>query len=98
MSNTLQVVYLARHGDTAWTHSGQHTGRIDLPLTEDGERHAQHLGERLKDMTFAKVFTSPLQRATRTCELAGFGASRRRFLTSWSGTTANMRGWFWRRF
>ena len=74
MSNTLQVVYLARHGDTAWTHSGQHTGRIDLPLTEDGERHAQQLGERLKGMTFAKVFTSPLQRATRTCELAGFGA------------------------
>jgi len=74
MSNTPQVVYLARHGDTAWTHSGQHTGRIDLPLTEDGERHAQQLGERLKGVTFDKVFTSPLQRATRTCELAGFEA------------------------
>jgi len=74
MSEALPVVYLARHGDTAWTHSGQHTGRIDLPLTEDGERHAQQLGERLKGMTFAKVFTSPLQRAARTCELAGFGA------------------------
>ncbi len=74
MSNTLPVVYLARHGDTAWTHSGKHTGRVDLPLTEDGEQHARQLGERLKGMAFAKVFTSPLQRATRTCELAGLGA------------------------
>jgi probable phosphoglycerate mutase len=74
MSEALPVVYLARHGDTAWTHSGQHTGRTDLPLTEDGERNARQLGERLKGMTFAKVLTSPLQRAARTCELAGFGA------------------------
>ncbi len=85
MSEALPVVYLARHGDTAWTHSGQHTGRIDLPLTEDGERHAQQLGERLKGMTFAKVFTSPLQRAARTCELAGFGAVAERLpdLVEW---------------
>jgi probable phosphoglycerate mutase len=75
MSGALPVVYLARHGDTAWTHSGQHTGLSDLPLTEDGERHARQLGERLKGMTFDKVFTSPLQRAARTCELAGFGAA-----------------------
>jgi probable phosphoglycerate mutase len=75
MSEALPVVYLARHGDTAWTHSGQHTGLSDLPLTEDGERHARQLGERLKGMTFDKVFTSPLQRAARTCELAGFGAA-----------------------
>ena len=75
MSGALPVVYLARHGDTAWTHSGQHTGLTDLPLTEDGERHALQLGERLKGMTFDKVFTSPLQRAARTCELAGFGAA-----------------------
>jgi broad specificity phosphatase PhoE len=73
MSEALPVVYLARHGDTAWTVSGQHTGRIDLPLTENGERNARRLGERLKGMTFTKVFTSPLQRAARTCELAGFG-------------------------
>ena len=73
MSELLPVVYLARHGDTAWTKSGQHTGLIDLPLTEDGERNAQRMGERLKGMKFAKVFTSPLQRAVRTCELAGFG-------------------------
>ena len=75
MSHKLPVVYLARHGETAWSLSGQHTGLTDLPLTERGERHAKALGERLKGLTFAKVFTSPLQRASRTCELSGFGAS-----------------------
>lgn len=74
MSEALPVVYLARHGDTAWTASGQHTGRTDLPLTSNGVRNAVRLGERLKGMTFAQVFTSPLQRAARTCDLAGFGA------------------------
>jgi broad specificity phosphatase PhoE len=74
MSDKLPIAYLARHGNTAWTHSGQHTGLTDLPLTPDGERNAVRLGERLKGLTFAKVFTSPLQRAARTCELAGFGA------------------------
>jgi probable phosphoglycerate mutase len=73
MSEALPVVYLARHGETAWSLSGQHTGLTDLPLTERGERNARSLGERLKALTFAKVFTSPLQRAARTCELAGFG-------------------------
>lgn len=75
MNDKLPVVYLARHGNTAWTHSGQHTGLTDLPLTPDGERNAVRLGERLKGLTFAKVFTSPLQRAARTCELAGFEAA-----------------------
>lgn len=75
MSETLPIIYLARHGETAWSLSGQHTGVTDLPLTERGERNARQLGERLKGLTFAKVFTSPLQRATRTCELAGFGAA-----------------------
>ena len=75
MSEELPVIYLARHGETAWSLSGQHTGITDLPLTERGERNARQLGERLKGLTFAKVFTSPLQRATRTCELAGFGAA-----------------------
>lgn len=74
MSNNLPIVYLARHGETAWTISRQHTGLTDLPLTERGERTARRLGERLKGLTFAKVWTSPLQRAARTCELAGFGA------------------------
>jgi probable phosphoglycerate mutase len=75
MSEALPVIYLARHGETAWSLSGQHTGRTDLPLTEPGERNARALGERLRGLTFAKVFTSPLQRAARTCELAGFGAA-----------------------
>ncbi len=69
----LQVIYLARHGETAWTLSGQHTSRTDLPLTPRGECNARRLGERLKGLEFAQVFTSPLQRASRTCELAGFG-------------------------
>ena len=70
---TLPVVYLARHGETAWSLSGQHTGRTDLPLTERGEANARALGVRLSGLSFAKVLTSPLQRAVRTCELAGFG-------------------------
>lgn len=73
MSQTLPTVYLARHGETAWSISGQHTGRTDLPLTERGERNARRLGGRLRGFTFTKVLTSPLQRASRTCELAGFG-------------------------
>ena len=74
MSEVLPIVYLARHGETAWTITGQHTGLTDLPLTERGERNARRLAERLRGFTFAKVLTSPLQRAVRTCELAGFGA------------------------
>ena len=74
MSEALPVIWLARHGETAWSLSGQHTGLTDLPLTERGERNARALGGRLRGSTFAKVFTSPLQRAARTCELAGFGA------------------------
>jgi probable phosphoglycerate mutase len=70
----LPVIYLARHGETAWSITGQHTGVTDLPLTERGERNALRLRERLAGSTFARVFTSPLLRARRTCELAGFGA------------------------
>jgi len=69
----LPIILIARHGETAWSLTGQHTGLTDLPLTEAGERNARRLVERLKGLTFAKVFTSPLQRAARTCELAGFG-------------------------
>ncbi len=72
MSEILPVIYLARHGETAWSLAGQHTGLTDVWLTERGERNARRLGERLAGLTFAKVLTSPLQRATRTCELAGF--------------------------
>jgi probable phosphoglycerate mutase len=74
VSQELPIIYVARHGETAWTLTGQHTGLTDLPLTAAGECNARRLGERLKGLTFAKVFTSQLQRAVRTCELAGFGA------------------------
>jgi broad specificity phosphatase PhoE len=74
MSEMLPTIYLARHGETAWSLSGQHTGLTDLPLTERGERNARQLGRRLNGLALAKVFTSPLQRAVRTCELAGFGS------------------------
>src|SRR5262245_59841259 len=67
------TVYLARHGETARSLNGQHTGLTDLPLTERGERNAQRLGTRLAGLSFGKVFTSPLQRALRTCARAGFG-------------------------
>src|SRR5437867_807735 len=70
MSNELPAIYLARHGETAWSLTGQHTGLTDLRLTERGEQNARALGERLIGLKF----TSPLQRAARTCELAGFGA------------------------
>ena len=74
MTDTLPVVYLARHGETAWTISHQHTGRSDLPLTPHGEAEATRLGQRLHGLTFAAVLTSPLRRAVRTCELAGLGS------------------------
>src|SRR5438034_5721881 len=73
MSETLPVIYLARHGETNWSLTGQHTGRTDLPLTARGEQNASRLGLRLKTLSFAAVFTSPLQRALRTCQLADFG-------------------------
>ncbi len=73
MNEALPEIYLVRHGETAWTISGQHTGRTDIPLTERGEREAYELNARLNGLRFSKVLTSPLQRARRTCELAGFG-------------------------
>jgi probable phosphoglycerate mutase len=73
MSSELPRLFLARHGDTAWTESRQRTGRTDLPLNERGEERAGQLGERLRRFSFARAFTSPLQRASKTCSLAGFG-------------------------
>ena len=73
MGDKLPKIYLARHGETAWTVTGQRTGHVNLPLTEHGESQARRLGERLQGRTYTKVFASPLQRARRTCELAGFG-------------------------
>jgi broad specificity phosphatase PhoE len=73
VSDPLPVVYLARHGETAWSLSGQHTGRTDLPLTERGEQQARALGPRLRGASPVEVLTSPSQRARRTADLAGFG-------------------------
>lgn len=74
MKERLPSIYLARHGETAWSLTGQHTGLTDLPLTEQGELDAAALGDLLSGRLFVKVFTSPLQRAVRTCALAGFGS------------------------
>ena len=73
MPTDLPRLFLARHGDTPWTDSRQHTGRTDLALNERGERNARQLGERLQQNAFVRVFSSPLQRASKTCELAGYG-------------------------
>jgi broad specificity phosphatase PhoE len=73
VSEKLPSIYLARHGQTVWSLTGQHTGLTDLPLTQRGEQEARDLGKRLAGLTFEKVFTSPLQRAARTCDIAGFG-------------------------
>jgi probable phosphoglycerate mutase len=65
-------LYLARHGETEWSKAHRHTGRTDLPLLPEGEARARELGKRLKSISFTRVYTSPLQRARRTAELAGF--------------------------
>lgn len=85
MTEALPVVHLARHGETPWSVAGQHTGLTDLALTPRGERSARWIGERLHGHLFAQVLTSPLQRAARTCELAGFGAQAEidRSLVEW---------------
>ena len=69
----LSRLNLIRHGETGRSLSGQHTGRTDIPLTERGEQDARKLAEPLRAVRFSRVFTSPLQRARRTCELAGLG-------------------------
>jgi broad specificity phosphatase PhoE len=70
-------IVLVRHGETAWSVTGRHTGRTDIELTEHGEQQARGLAEILRKMEFTHVLTSPLQRARRTCELAGLGAAAR---------------------
>jgi broad specificity phosphatase PhoE len=74
-SQCLPTVYIVRHGETTWSLTGRHTGLTDILLTHRGEREALLIGERLKGLRFPHVFTSPLQRAARTCELAGFAAA-----------------------
>jgi broad specificity phosphatase PhoE len=76
-------VVLVRHGETEWTRSGQHTGRTDIPLTEEGLRQARLVGETLRERKFALVLTSPLRRAAETARLAGFEAATRDDLREW---------------
>lgn len=77
MSETqLPQITLVRHGETAWSRSGQHTGRSDIPLTPAGEDAASTLAPRLAARTYAAVWSSPSSRAVTTCALAGFGAGR----------------------
>jgi probable phosphoglycerate mutase len=82
----IQQVYLIRHGETEWSLSGQHTGITDLPLTEKGRGVAKLLQPVLAKETFALVLTSPLERARKTCELAGLGAQAEidRDLAEWN--------------
>ncbi|TPM16751.1 histidine phosphatase family protein [Mesorhizobium sp. B2-3-5] len=74
MSSALPQIHLVRHGETAWSLSGQHTGRTDMPLTPAGEAAARALADRLNGLSFSTVWSSPSQRAFNTSELAGFGA------------------------
>jgi probable phosphoglycerate mutase len=73
MASPFPSIYLVRHGQTAWSLSGQHTGRTDIPLTEEGQAQARALGPRLATLTLARVLSSPLLRARQTAQLAGFG-------------------------
>ncbi|ESX93129.1 histidine phosphatase family protein [Mesorhizobium sp. LNJC405B00] len=75
MSNPYPEIYLVRHGETEWSASGKHTGRTDIPLTPKGEAAARGVADRLKDLSFQAVWSSPSQRAFSTCTLAGFGAT-----------------------
>ncbi len=92
MNDPSPVMYVARHGETAWSVTGQHTGLTDLPLTEHGEHVTRWRRNRLNGRTFSNVFTSPLQRAGRTCELAGFDLLLKSIATWWSGTSAATAG------
>jgi probable phosphoglycerate mutase len=66
--------YFIRHGETAWSKSGRHTGRTDIPLSDEGETKARSIAAHLASIHFSRVLVSPRQRARRTCELAGLGS------------------------
>ena len=85
MAAAKHEVVLVRHGETAWSVSGQHTGRTDIPLTDNGRRMAAVVGHALAERAFALVLTSPLQRARETCRIAGYGdrAQVREDLMEW---------------
>ena len=74
MSSVFPEIYLVRHGETAWSASGKHTGRTDIPLTAVGEDAARRIADRLTGISFAAVWSSPSQRAFNTSQLAGFGS------------------------
>ena len=78
-------LWVVRHGETEWSHSGQHTGRTDLPLTQIGEEQARAIGKLLRGQTFGVVLTSPLLRARETCRLAGYGDN--------AAVDSNLREW-----
>src|SRR6516164_3053199 len=82
--SALPTVYLARHGETEWSKSGQHTSRTDLPLLPSGEEAARKLGPRLAGITFTRVLSSPLSRARRTADLAGFTPEIEPDLIEWN--------------
>ena len=75
MGLSLPRLFLTRHGDTAWTESRRRTGRTDIPLNQHGEERARQIGGQLSRFSFDHVYTSPLLRAAKTCELAGYGES-----------------------
>ncbi|OWV92319.1 phosphoglycerate mutase [Rhizobium sp. R635] len=74
MSSAFPEIHLVRHGETEWSLSGRHTGRSDIPLTANGEAAARKLAERLAGLSVSAVWSSPSERARKTCTLAGFGA------------------------
>jgi probable phosphoglycerate mutase len=73
MAGSRHEIWLFRHGETEWSKSGQHTGRTDLPLIDEGRERAEALGRHLAGRRFALVLSSPLIRAVETCRLAGYG-------------------------
>lgn len=70
-------IYIVRHGETEWSQCGKHTGITDIPMTKNGEVQSECIGKRLKGHSFQEVFSSPLQRASKTCELSGFSKQAR---------------------